>query len=347
MPQSGKKITPYSRAKLLCTAILLTNLATAQWLPIRCNERTVSNVVCLQKTDTQAFSGGTTGVNKDICIKFGAKFKNFCLIFLDIQAHTNIFETNSAQKLRKANSSTPLNLVSFLTATFSASSLSSLNYIILHSGNLKVLSLQKRWTTITSSHKLAMRESHVVQVCFTTPRQFLQKHSGFQVCTNGSYISNYFLCNSHTDTGQMVCDKHMLNCSKVCTTRLECQCTPLFFLDRQDRCQSFVSSQKELYNLATKPDSTKHLQHCLSQFSDDKLWKGYLNLQVTNTNHTARFRCDNIANPSDTYTLSDICIYKLDSDKLLLPCKHGSHLQECKHFTCPLHFKCPGYFCTP
>ena len=55
--------------------------------------------------------------------------------------------------------------------------------------------------------------------------------------------------------------------------------------------------------------------------------------------------CKNDA--SQCYNFSHFCIYRLDKTFNLLPCKMGSHIQQCEYFECNVHFKCPGYYCIP
>ena len=45
------------------------------------------------------------------------------------------------------------------------------------------------------------------------------------------------------------------------------------------------------------------------------------------------------------FNISDICTYKLDIFGYLIPCRIGSHLQNCQEFECNINFKCPGYYC--
>ena len=47
------------------------------------------------------------------------------------------------------------------------------------------------------------------------------------------------------------------------------------------------------------------------------------------------------------YKFSHVCIYRLDTNFDLLPCKTGSLIEQCQDFECNLHFKCPGYYCIP
>ncbi len=47
------------------------------------------------------------------------------------------------------------------------------------------------------------------------------------------------------------------------------------------------------------------------------------------------------------FSLSQLCIYKLNAYKHITPCRNGGHLQICPHFECNMIFKCPNSYCIP
>ena len=52
-------------------------------------------------------------------------------------------------------------------------------------------------------------------------------------------------------------------------------------------------------------------------------------------------------NDVNSYDISKICTYQLNSVNELIPCKSGGHLENCTHFECSMKYKCPGYYCIP
>ncbi len=50
---------------------------------------------------------------------------------------------------------------------------------------------------------------------------------------------------------------------------------------------------------------------------------------------------------TECYSFADVCIYLFGAEGWLLPCKYGSHLQECAAFECNQKYKCPNYYCIP
>ncbi len=347
IPQSGKQNIFTISVKQLCTAMLLTNLATPQWLQLRCSKRTVSSLVCLQKNKTDSYSETTNNsVCKTRCQKLEVKFGNFCLSFTAIKPRTKLIELSSVYKTTATRSFASFPLVSFLKVVFRASNLLHWNLIV--SGvrnNENILFLQKRWTTIATAYSPFVGQIDATQVLPSSPTSFPQKHTAFQIQT-GEYISNYFLCNSQSGKKS---HKQHLGCSKMCpnnNTRSECHCAPLFFVDRQDRCQSFISNKTEFDNVIINSDLARHLQNDMSHNHVSGLHTE-LTAPGEIATKTAIFSCNNMTHTQSSYKVSDVCIYRLDSENMLVPCTHGSHLQECKYFDCPLHFKCPNYFCLP
>ena len=45
------------------------------------------------------------------------------------------------------------------------------------------------------------------------------------------------------------------------------------------------------------------------------------------------------------YNITNLCIYKLNANQVLIPCENGRHLQQCKNFLCDIMFKCLESYC--
>ena len=72
-----------------------------------------------------------------------------------------------------------------------------------------------------------------------------------------------------------------------------------------------------------------------------------LPLPLTETNHI--FSCRSYKFPcmdSNTcFDFKDFCLYKLNTENQMIPCKMGDHLDNCAKFECNIFFKCPEYYC--
>lgn len=47
------------------------------------------------------------------------------------------------------------------------------------------------------------------------------------------------------------------------------------------------------------------------------------------------------------FNISDICKYEMNFFNILIPCRTGGHIEECKYFECSVLFKCPHSYCIP
>ena len=45
------------------------------------------------------------------------------------------------------------------------------------------------------------------------------------------------------------------------------------------------------------------------------------------------------------FNFTDICIYKLNENNHMIPCRNGGHLENCRKFDCNMMFKCPDSYC--
>ena len=86
--------------------------------------------------------------------------------------------------------------------------------------------------------------------------------------------------------------------------------------------------------------------------------KKYINNSQSDSEHIDNFKDMNTnvlniptilctKNNNITLKLTDICIFKIDSNGKLQPCNSGNHLESCVDFQCSTYFKCPKYYCIP
>ena len=47
------------------------------------------------------------------------------------------------------------------------------------------------------------------------------------------------------------------------------------------------------------------------------------------------------------YNITEMCIYRLNKNNLLIPCRTGEHVVNCILIQCNMKFKCPGFYCIP
>ena len=120
----------------------------------------------------------------------------------------------------------------------------------------------------------------------------------------------------------------------------------LYYKDRKQTCQSFIHWQslnrKGQYKPINKPEQ---LVNTYSRVHEGMTNSLAVNEYKTRCLNYTYFPCEQ--NVFDCYNINDICIYRLSQLFYIVPCKTGSHLQDCTQFECNMHYKCPGYYCIP
>ncbi len=259
-----------------------------------------------------------------------------CLKFVDFEPHTTQQFKDPCKNCGQRSVLSFRKIIGFLRVMFQASSLHLKKFHMKESdGSWKVTTFEKRWTAIFTSKEILRGKQEASVVCVSPSLRLLSTYSTLFVCKNGEYISGVFVCDENNgcyNTNQN--SEGLWNCSQGCVYKydvLECHCSPMFYKTRNMRCQSFVESvssanETTLNSLTGKMNREQPSVDCKMN----------------------EIPCDpSYLVQSNVYKLSEVCIYKLDHNGFIIPCKAGSHLQDCKLFVCPLHLKCPNLYCTP
>ncbi len=111
-----------------------------------------------------------------------------------------------------------------------------------------------------------------------------------------------------------------------------CDCRPLYHKNKQGHCVPYF------YQQSTNQTKTKQ----------------FLSTDIT---YTTGSNTDSCSFPyilkctqedRDTcFDIPDLCSFKLSNKGDLLPCRQGSHLENCDNFVCNMMFKCQSHYCIP
>ncbi len=192
------------------------------------------------------------------------------------------------------------------------------------------------------------------------------------LCKSGEYISSQVICDGmkHCQSGDDelnctdICERNATEfssrCKKRCPVDGRCQCSPLYFMDRNGTCKIFrnqysqqsvsVSSSQEVWhcrNNRTIPGSHFNdiIPDCKESEDEPLLTSLLKNRQSRESLCLIPGQLPCLAGHSSCFNISDICVYSLDTFNQLIPCRTGSHLMVCETFMCNNKYKCPGYYC--
>ena len=147
-------------------------------------------------------------------------------------------------------------------------------------------------------------------------------------CSNNEYISILF-----------VCDQHVNSKEDTPTDELECECNSTEIYSQ--KCKYIVKNNVRKYCLFFYSQMGNltcimytHLKHIykISTVPEMEVNEKQILCRGINLSH---------------FTVSDICTFKINESKAIIPCAEGDHLESCEEFECNMMFKCSKHYCIP
>ncbi len=362
-----------------CGMLLFSNLAEASWLLVNCSVAILPNIVCY-KNKTSNRRTNTSRQNQGFTSKEGCK-------------KSDIFVQNKCLNLRWDLGLKPLprrtcrdidkSLLTQSNCDGIFGTTKQLQENTIHS-ELAFLYQKREGVVERCEYKKYFHNVSVVAtnrgsgflLCFSNQTLISTNMEIMHACENNEYVSKQFLCDGQNDcVHSKNSDENSCGCKKQSVLCREMQgekrlkCSALYFKDKYNRCQSFVSHTLTEHSMSLARDN---FWSCVS---GKKIPMGLVNDLVsdcgfplyedeTNMLHSPakdngprfptiqdtcsmghQLPCDHKS--SVCYNISEICIFRLNKFQNMKPCRTGTHLQDCKEFECNGHFKCQESHCIP
>ena len=332
-----------------CTMLVVLNLAEPQWVKVPCSQRLLYTIVCSKRPIQEV--NITPQLFQPNCQKDTVLINNTCYIFFRL---LNVIQIRKAVHLNCRNYSMApsfLDKASKFEVIFTAVEVTRLSLLSIHPLYMNLVIYEKAWMKIVTKQKNisinAFLGADVFYVCEEPVRENhnIASYGNIVQCRNGRYISSfYFLsmdkeCGNSKEEKSIVTQRSQTSCENSANGSI-CICSFLFYKYYKGDCISYINLDA-LNGIIDQNSSEKFIKDH-NDISDDEPIYFTKNLQCKQPD---QLPCK--PGSSICFSFSSICIYRLGRYDTLIPCKTGSHLQECRNFVCNLHFKCPGYYCIP
>ncbi len=359
-----------------CTVVLLSNLAEANWILVKCSDLLMKSIVCFQEHQGLAQNGTPSAqMSEKECTDAAVLKQGMCLELV-------LWDTAdaAANDLCSSIHKTVLNL----TTNYEFSTLedflqeTSVSHAILLSPDPHdkhyVIIWEYQWifgkaNVSGESVSVSAESRRGILPCFGTPtKQDVPNHRVF-VCQSKKMVSNKDLCedrNICSDSGSAEslfcnCEKQGIMCRKL-DKNSETKCSVLYYKNNKNRCQSFVSQMVSNEDFLGRQKDSKFTCESGRNVEADQVNDGFPDCDYPTyedekllTNHHSK---DNLGCSSPSFfpcalgssvcfKLSDICIFSVNHLNNLIPCRTGSHVQNCNSFECNGHYKCQHSYCIP
>ena len=196
-------------------------------------------------------------------------------------------------------------------------------------------------------------------------------------CKSGGLISCDFLCdgkvdcpNGNSDEEMCYCNRDDINTNIYCKTNSEkhldkLTCSDLYFMTKKGICNKFngvnanevqpTPHRSDIWNTISNDGQVQNngSQNIKDDLVADSLQAEDEKLLISVLLFVNYFKCISpmelscFEGHTKCYNITDICLYKLNIFKHLVPCRNGAHIQNCKTFECNMMFKCLDSYCIP
>ncbi len=346
--------------KTVCVMMLLINLRHPEWLGADCHKPIFSKTVCaLQPTDKGNSTSDPLGSwNVDSACPFGFLRKNTkCYMFLWNSGNETIGD-KCAFVLARIQNSSSFSEIEHITTSYKISPLMLKCNALVH---LFVFNV-----TLDKYQKIPAKFPQGFQLCSKSAAVNI---IGSNVCksVSGSYTSALL---SHCKTDQTFANKNDIistaeDSEDLHNNSLNMSCPSLHFLQSNKMCSKYAQLPSEHSSAVQSQNKSvdAHLFLCEdgSQLDlvmvDDLLSdctlaedeRVFIALLTFNIKHYCKNKNEIPCYPGHhkCFNISELCVFRINNFKHIVPCRNGVHLQQCKTFECDKTYKCPRYYCIP
>ena len=360
-----------------CTLILFSNMKEPDWISVSCNQALLNTIICKSENisiNVNMVDENNTTAALHFCKLTTILVSTKCYAFLWGQIG------NSSDKFCSKIKSigVTMNKITFFSHIFNAVSSEDIFPILILQNDFRVQLVQVHKLfgnlefTLISKHNVT---SDGIYICAA---EKVKIDIGLNIfhCKNGGYILHTYVCdgfrdcpNDNSDEQICICNNSSFSMKNFCMQLFikhnRTQCTTNHFMEVTGICKKYEFSKnintKESEILSKKRNFKKFVCHngvaldfslhndlfsdCGPESEDEPILLSF----KTNgkTSHCRPWEIPCVKSHIVCFNITDICVYKLNENYNLIPCRNGGHLENCATFECNMMFKCPNYYCVP
>lgn len=353
---STKTIQPETQGGSSCTMMSLHNLAYPVWLSIPCSERMIPDVMCVIDYPGQNLLNVPLG-NAERCAATEMLLKEgscYLFIWIDIsktlQSEPVVLPVEGIKKLEYLF----IAICDTFPDMFGSDPEENTHNKIRQSKYHRTLSYHIQ--AVSPNETL---DGYVVRQYKSLLTEMVD-FGNMLFCFQSEYfVSTFFQHDGFYDCGRHdQSDEIATQCAfKKCKCVQQSFCEDLFYRTTKGICQSFInhttaSNEPVMWtkcqsgNLISTSKVNDLVSDCGCTADDEPFLANILHFDMQcHCSYPGALQC--VPGHPKCYNVSDICVYKLDRQGVLLPCRTGGHLETCRDFKCNMKFKCPQSYCIP
>lgn len=357
----SRKISPYVIGNKSCTLMLIQNLAQPEWISVNCSQPLTNFVLCQFR---RWLESETNDIYHDTGTQMCApdRIRNMSDCLLILWRSTAMLQDTTTEHC---------NLVTFSDLRFLTDATKFLTPIFIKL-NLKLLTFE--FNALSNQYKqlpFLLREGYHI---LASKAHEVKRGQNMFSCDNTIFISGMLLCDGKQDCLDNT-DESYCECEVLMPSSQTCHKTRFFSTEmvqtlrkqqeaERRKIKLIVGQTQTMSNFCDtiKTHSSDNLCHLdvngsiffndflndCGNAQDEPLLKNLvLNLTFPGCKCPDKQHISCLPGHSKCYHLSELCNYKLDSHRRIVPCGNGAHIADCKLFDCNMRFKCPENYCIP
>ncbi len=343
----------------LCVVVLVTNILIPTWVTTGCEEKLLNSVLCvsyithindnnLEAVQIRRQCPRGTVVIQNVCFSF--KWKNNSetetdnLKWLDdSQVYTSETYHSCCKSMHNMNHQSG-HMKQFLSILSKP--------VFACANNVKVI---YRRIAGVYDQVVVKKDNNGFVVC-SSKKEYIKTHLNLFLCTAGGFISVWFVCDGNFDCPFDRSDEDHCVCPTKFVILTPCkfmmisgkkECSKLYFKTSDNKCQKYaeynewtIKNELEIQFITYQPSIPERI-----------FYKGENYKKVNTTYFHAKCLDESLTpcqeDPFHCFSVSQVCVHRLDSNRDIFPCLDGSHLTLCKFFECNLMYKCSSAYCIP
>ena len=351
----------WKNSTLKCFIMFLYNLADPGWASVHCHQQLLTQLICIkdisQKNDT--INKNTRFVQKEyICASNAILVKHECYEFTWV---LNIASQEYATKTTNTDIMTFKNI-------FEAIAVESKYLTAFVKKNISVLD------TVTFIRNLdtVIFERGIAEngyLIYPSKKYLINLGSNVFKCSKGINILFEYVCDGTLDclydaSDEDICacnsSSHTKQCKTVISMNVLTTCSSVYYMTKNGHCLKYTDPKNIYENLNITKVSVKYKLMVTSKLTALGDYEQYLGYKYTGNNNVSfsmqlkkHDRClvpgdlDCVEMNKKCFNVTSMCIYMLNFNNSLTPCKNGRHLEHCKTLKCDSLFKCIFAYCIP
>ena len=356
--------------------MLLSNLREPDWISISCHEKLLAFTFCRIEDTNKSKYNISKYKSSSVCKSHHILVNNKCYGFLWNEFQTITGDVCNNFQARR------ISMNEFTSFYHIFDAVSSVNifptFVFQNMQKVSIIHIHKLFNQVkfTAIHQENVTVAGYV-ICNFKKIRILKGINIFK-CSRGGFILHRYICDGITDCprdksdeefcicdGNKVVTKNNNLCMKLNFNKSATQCNFNYYMKINGVCEKYESnvftkqiqtkSSIEIPNLiqfsghSGQPVTVSLVNDLVSEYGPQFEDESAL---MTNVKKVRTFLCRPQEIPCmegylKCFNITDICLYQLNTDHYLIPCRNGGHLENCAKFECNMVFKCLDSYCIP